>query len=302
MGKLYVISFTLIITLLSCNKKENFEIQKSEESNDHKEALLPPPVNFEAHFNDTCQCYENLKYGSNEEWNLLDFYPASDVDKHNVLIFCHANGGSKESIRQGILKKRILKAGIRNGYSIASLKFRHPVVDSSINAPATDISRAVQFLKAYADDLNINAENIVLVGRSRGTLALYNALMDDLQNLESTNPIHHQSSRVKGVWAVGAQTSYDFEFIVNTYFDASAGNPFGSLENYGHTLDLVTPDDPPVRLRYTDSLQVLPITNNTRSRHFAHGQLRRCVEAGLSSGWYWRKVQNKNCRASLRSV
>lgn len=224
---------------------------------------------IEPFYRASCNCYENIQYGENSTWQRLDFYTPGTGNASALIVFAHPNGSTKADIREGVVRDGVLLPSLANGYAVASLSFRHPVIDSAIAAPATDIARAVQFIRHHALAFGIDPEKVVLVGRSRGSLSILNALQADLANPGAQNPAHRQSSRVNGVWAVGAQTSYDFQWIAENMLDPSLWPGYANRGNFGHAIGEVGPDDPPVVLRYTDPPAQLPI-ENTEEVDFVH--------------------------------
>jgi len=217
-------------------------------------------IDISNYYDTICDCYKDLPYGPEQEWHLLDFYKANTDERTTIVIFAHGAGSNKDVIRlHPFIKAYVLDSCLDNDISVASVEFRHPVEDTSLSAPATDIARVVQFFRYYHEDLNIDTMNVFLAGTSRGTLAIWTAVQDDLADPVNDDPILRKSSRVNGVWAVQGQTSYNSEWIVETFFHPAIWQFFQPYYNLGHAIGDVTPDDPPMILNYKDSLVPLPV-------------------------------------------
>jgi acetyl esterase/lipase len=144
-----------------------------------------------------------------------------------------------------------------------------------VKAPLMDAARALQTIRAHAQEWNIDPNRIGATGSSAGACtSLWLALHDDLADPDSSDPIARQSSRLSCAAVVGAQTSLDpkqlREWISNSVY---GGHAFGFaaegrsreqefellIENRENVLpwireyspiELVSKDDPPIFLEY----------------------------------------------------
>lgn len=111
------------------------------------------------------------------------------------------------------LFKVLVPPAIASGFAFASVEYRHPVVNETATpdglVPHRDLALALQFIRANAAALGIDPDNVFFAGQSRGALALWTALQDDMADPNGTDPIARQSTRVNAVFAVNAQTTYD---------------------------------------------------------------------------------------------
>jgi acetyl esterase/lipase len=220
---------------------------------------------------------QNICYG-NVEWNeptlgdkLLKqtfnlYRPASaGSNKTPLIIYAHPNGMSKALPVTGAMYKALVPPALNAGYAFASLEFRHPVVNEEPGSPApvphTDIARAIQFIRANADALGVDTRNIFVAGQSRGTLALWTVLQNDMADPNSTDPVSRQSTRANAAWMVNAQTSYDGHefselFLVprdRPLFNAAFDREHPKHAQFGSAIKSVNAGaqaDPPVVLRY----------------------------------------------------
>jgi len=94
----------------------------------------------------------------------LDFYASRKAGKHPCLIVVH--GGSWSSGDSGELPELNSYLAIK-GYNVASINYRlAPKYQTP--APVEDIHNAIAYLCKHADELNIDTNNLVLLGRSAG--------------------------------------------------------------------------------------------------------------------------------------
>ena len=86
-----------------------------------------------------------------------------------------------------------------NGYTVfLTMHGSNPRFDNS--EAATDIKRAVQFIRYNSDKFNIDSDNIGITGSSSGgQLSLVIGTSDDAKNLESEDPVARVSSKVQAV-------------------------------------------------------------------------------------------------------
>ncbi|WP_299728776.1 alpha/beta hydrolase [uncultured Endozoicomonas sp.] len=100
----------------------------------------------------------------------LDLYtPTTNAEaKFPLLVWVHGGAwkrGSKDAIpeKNPLLLQSVLKAG----YALASVDYRLSG-EVDFPAPVQDINDALNYLNEHADRLNINADELVMMGRSAG--------------------------------------------------------------------------------------------------------------------------------------
>lgn len=145
----------------------------------------------------------------------FDFYPAVRARPQGapLIVWAHPNGSTKALPESSALFKALVAPALASGFAFASVEYRHPVVNAPASAhrtvPHRDLALAVQFMRANAGALGVDPANVFFVGQSRGSLALWTALQDDMADPDSPDVVARQSTRVNAVFAVNAQTTYD---------------------------------------------------------------------------------------------
>lgn len=218
-------------------------------------------------------------YGNDSERQRFDFWQAESDSPTPVVLLIHGGGwrnGDKTSYGNNPIRKYL-----QEGISVAAINYRFIAqameqgVEPPVKAPLLDAARALQTIRAHANEWNIAPQRIGATGSSAGACtSLWLALHDDLADPASSDPIARESSRLACVAVVGAQTSLDpkqlREWISNSIY---GGHAFGFaaqgrsredefallLENREQVLpwireyspiELVSQDDPPVFLEY----------------------------------------------------
>lgn len=225
----------------------------------------------------------DVRYGEHER-QVLDFYQAKSERPTPLLFFIHGGGwvGGDKAGRTGASVKQYLAAGI----SVVSINYRYSWqaqlagVKPPVKAPLEDAARALQFVRSKAQEWNIDKTRIAASGGSAGACSsLWLAYHDDLADPTSNDPIARESTRLLTAAVAGAQTSLDpqelKEWTPNSRY---GGHAFGFMDpNDPKTRDtrfadflahraevlpwikeyspigLVTADDPPVYLIYTNT-------------------------------------------------
>ena len=222
----------------------------------------------------------NLQYGPFER-NVLDLWKAPVTSTAGgrpastpLVIFFHGGGflgGDKSSVPAWMIHGCLAR-----GISVASANYRLST-QAPFPAPMLDGARAIQFLRLKASELGIDPKRIAACGNSAGAgISLWVGFHDDLADPASSDPVLRQSSRLACMGTVGAQTSYDPRFIkeliggrahehvaLRSLFgvtsDAEADTPrLHRLYEASSPLNLVSSDDPPVILFYSEPNADLP--------------------------------------------
>lgn len=128
--------------------------------------------------------YDNIQYGSDEKWNLLDVYsPSGNTEKLPVIISVHGGGwvyGSKEVYQWYCMN--LAQRGfvvVNFSYRLAP-KFKYPV-------PLEDTNNVFKWVLEHAEEYGMDRDRIFAVGDSAGAhmLALYTCIC--------TNPSYAKS-------------------------------------------------------------------------------------------------------------
>ncbi|WP_363800178.1 hypothetical protein ABU614_08955 [Lysobacter firmicutimachus] len=239
-------------------------------------ACTPTPLPMGAQGPDLCyadRTWSEPTLGGRELQQQFDFYRVPATTPTPLIVWAHPNGMSKALPANSPMHQALVAPALRAGFSFASVEFRHPVTNEALansdvdpRVPHYDLAYALQFIRANAEALNIDKRNVFLVGQSRGTLAVWTALQDDLRDPDSTDPVARQSTRVNAVYAVNAQTTYsgaEFaeRFIVpadRAKFVAAFNRQHPKHAQFGSAIASVSAGqkpDPPLRLIY-DSPEV----------------------------------------------
>lgn len=214
----------------------------------------------------------NLCYGA-ATWNeptlegeplleqVFDYFPLPDGSAAPLVIWAHPNGKTKWLKAGNENYQALVQQAHDQGFAFVSLEFRHPVSNENIvPAPHRDIAQAIQFIRANATALNIDPDNLFLVGQSRGSLGLWTALQNDMADPDSTDAVLQQSTRVNAVFAYQGQTTYDGREFADLFLVEGARRAakakwkrdHAQYALFGSAIKSVSDDDPPVMLRYAE--------------------------------------------------
>lgn len=244
---------------------------------------LPPPfdiANLPSHYQAVANCdpicgyYSNIYYGDpSVSWIpdrgdgqpdglRVDLYYSGPTAQHDpngaprtVVIYAHSAGISKEALlttKASILKQlmNVPKSG-GAGMVVASADFRHPI--KQFNPDRTpvsvkDLSYLVQFLKHYATELNINPDDIFLVGSSLGGGASIHAAVREIANPSDPHPVRRHSSSVRGLFVNDGQTSFAPQWFRASFLEPEVAAlyrndllPDEKRSIYGHAMSEVNP-------------------------------------------------------------
>ncbi|WP_437201173.1 alpha/beta hydrolase fold domain-containing protein [Planctomicrobium sp. SH664] len=222
----------------------------------------------------------NVSYGPHER-NVLDFWNAESEQPTPVVIFIHGGGfavGSKEGIQPGTLK-RLLDSGI----SVVAVNYRY-YQQAALPAALHDCRRALQFVRAHAEEWNIDRSRIGAFGSSAGAVAcMYLAFHDEMANSESADPVERESTRLTCVATTAGQTTLDTAWWVanipgwsgnqgktgDNHADGRWGcswEDFPELIQEASALNLISQDDPPIWMRYNMSPEDQPPADRNEAR------------------------------------
>jgi pimeloyl-ACP methyl ester carboxylesterase len=152
----------------------------------------------------------DVKYGPHER-NVLDLYLVKSDKPTPLLVVIHG-GGFSAGDKRG-MKVSVLKEAREAGISVAAINYRYST-QAPAPGPFLDGARAVQFLRANAKKWNFDPERFALSGNSAGAgISLWMAFRDDLADPKNADPVLRESTRVKCVYAIAGQTSYEPAWI-----------------------------------------------------------------------------------------
>jgi len=226
--------------------------------------------------------HADVAYGPHER-NVMDAWLAPSDAPTPVLIAIHG-GGYYTGLKN--VNAELLHQCLAEGISVVAIAYRYST-DAIAPAPLHDIARAVQFVRAHADEWNLDKSRFAATGSSAGgASALWLALHDNLADPDSEDPIARESTRLVGAIALKAQTTYDPRAIHELFpdFDVTKHPAVGRLvgvegqdlqqltgEQYAlyeecSALPHASADDPSVLMVYDYTLDQ-PITNTSIGIH-----------------------------------
>jgi hypothetical protein len=178
-----------------------------------------------------------------------------------LIIWAHPQGGSESLVEDNnpevpnYASREIGNPALKNGFAFMSLEFRHPTSSRRYQAPkpspppgqngdspdphcaleSSDIATAIQFARLHATQLQIDRDNIFVIGQSRGSLALLNALMNDRIDISKDRKTDYRawSSKPSAVFLVQAQTTYEHNQVKSLFLKptATVAETYGSGSN-----------------------------------------------------------------------
>lgn len=199
----------LLVVLTACSKEE--PIISSEEPLIELEYATPPfnLQGVEARF------AENIPYDEYEDTEFDVLLPNS-TSPTALVIFIHGGGftgGDKQFAYSSDYQESVIEL-LSNGIAVATINYRLLETNETVGVlkSLNDAKRAVQYLRYIHSELNIDKDKIGLFGSSAGaSTSLWIATNDDFQDINNTDPVLRQSTRVKGVALRATQSSLDIE-------------------------------------------------------------------------------------------
>lgn len=161
--------------------------------------------------------YQDIPYKEDHERNKFDLFKPSDTGSYPLIIHIHGGGftgGDKGDNYTSSSGRETIKMFLDSGFAFASLNYR--LIETDINdedgvqKPLHDCRYALQFIKHYAEEFNIDIHKIVLKGGSAGAgTSLWLNTHPDMADTNSSDSIEHQSTKVCGAFISNAQATYD---------------------------------------------------------------------------------------------
>lgn len=156
------------------------------------------------------------------------YYPGAGgaIDESSpkpLVVLGHSASKSKETFRLG--KASILKFLLGQGYAVAVPDFRHPLKELDQNnnpIGKKDMAKLTQFVRHFADELNVDASRIVLTGNSLGGGVAVHSAYGEQANPASLDPVKRTSSSVAGVWVLDSATVFSPNWIRENFLQEPA--------------------------------------------------------------------------------
>jgi hypothetical protein len=156
----------------------------------------------------------DVAYGEGER-KLFDIYLPQSDEPTPLVIYVH--GGAFSSGDKGIAHeahanhiREFLQAGIAYATVNYYLLRLDPPDEFGVQRSLDDITRALQFMRYQAANLNIDAENVAMYGVSAGAgSSLWLGTHDELADPGNEDPVLRQSTRIKAAGLLATQSTYD---------------------------------------------------------------------------------------------
>ena len=254
-----------------------------------------PPISYLPPNGRASKFAENVSYGSHKK-NVFDIFTLENTAPTPLVVFLHAGGFTGGDKSQAYQFQPIIQQFLANGIAFATVNYR--LLDHSNNGVITclnDIKRAVQFMRYYAPEFNIDKNRIACYGISAGAgAALWLGTHDDMAIWDSRDGVDRQSTRITATVALGTQATYDlvrweeifapFNFKINApgtdlqslydFYDITSVNQlytpaFVSYRANVDMLKMFTSDDPPVYV-YNNGSSKPPVNDGELYHHPFH--------------------------------
>lgn len=231
---------------------------------DLRKRIFSTPVNPFPDCTQNGRDYIDVPYwntASDPDRQVLDLYLPEEAGPFPVVVFFHGGGflwGDKEDVYSADFHEYLNS----NGIAFALVNYRYSTdypyrYDDPTSTPYPvsmwDGARAIQTLRYWSDYLNIDPDQIALMGRSAGAgIVQWLAFHDDLADSLSTDLIQRESSRVSCIAPIRGQTTYDPRVIQQLF---PAGYPTDlSLDPGVMSLYGLDPEDYALNREYYDEI------------------------------------------------
>ena len=200
--------FFLLLLFVSCQKKEV-------EKNTSIPSLNLVPSTAPFNLNAGAKFFKDVKYDNYSETVFDIFIPAS-TQPTGLLIQIHGGGfksGNKADNYNSSAFQTEVNGYLASNIAFATLDYRL-LLDvnekDGVLKPLNECKRALQFIRYYCKDFNIDKVNIALKGGSAGAgTSLWIGLSNDMADATSTDPILKESTRVKAIVGNNTQSTYN---------------------------------------------------------------------------------------------
>ena len=198
-----IIYLSLLITI-SCNKSDDNPTQ-------NESPIDLQGINAEYKANISYDVYDETKF---------DIWMPNSQNPTGILIYFHGGGftGGDKSVVYEKDKWDFpteIRTLLSNNIAVASINYRllmNNGEDMGIIKCLNDSRRALQYIRFNANTYNIDKTKIVLSGTSAGAgTALWIGVNDDFIDLQNSDSVLHESTKVKGLALRETQSSYNME-------------------------------------------------------------------------------------------
>lgn len=157
--------------------------------------------------------YENIQYGSTNKEIMDIFIPTDAVIPTGVVIYMHAGGFVQWDKSRAYATGQSISTYLSNNIAFATIDYDLIETDKELNGYMTCMDsgkRAIQFLKLFADLLNIDKSKFHISGASAGAgIGMWIAYQPDLAEPGSSNPLLRESTTIKSIDLLRPQSTYN---------------------------------------------------------------------------------------------
>jgi hypothetical protein len=232
--------------------------------------------------------FESIAYGPYDE-NLFDIYIPASEEPTPLLLYIHG-GGFTGGSRDTSGSEELVISYLAEGVAFASIDYRlleSPDPDGVLKS-LTDSTRALQFIRYHHRQLNLDPNNVILMGGSAGAgTSLWIGFNDEMADPGNEDPVLRQSTRVTAVIAIATQATYDIgkwktvvfeEYNLDLLALADAlGLAQALLDFYGITD--VDDFESPTILQYRDRVDMLQLMDADDPPFYAQNDLEPAAPA-----------------------
>ncbi len=203
--------------------------------------------------------HPNVAYGEHPN-QVLDFWRAETGARGPLAVYIHGGGfrgGSKNGINADTVKE-LLAAGIH----VASVEYRF-VKHVKLPGAHEDAVKAIQFLRSKSGKWGIDKHFIGAWGGSAGAqLVAYLAWHDNMADANSEDALARESTRLACVALLNGQSTLDLDWWkanipgydaphreISEYTDLEGEERVKMIDELS-VINHISPDDPPVYMRY----------------------------------------------------
>lgn len=213
---------------------------------------------------------QNIPYTENKRNKsaILDLYQPNEGDSPRVgIVLIHGGAwraGKKEDYNY------YSQVFAHKGYVVANINYRLSK-ESKFPAAVQDCKCAVRWLRAHAEEFNVDPERIVVAGGSAGGhLSLLVGYASDVPELEGRGGYGDVSSRVCGVVSIYGPTDLTTDFVRKNQFAAMVVGAFigAPIDRALGKYELASPirhvdaEDPPTLILHGTVDDVVPIAQS----------------------------------------
>lgn len=208
------ITLPLLISILffSCSNSKEQTLEENTQN-------LPFNLNT-----DNVKFEESIAYGESERNKFDLFTPDSDT-KTPIVIYIHGGGfvgGSKSDLYKNFFFTNLVDNLLSENIAFAAINYRLLETNETegVFKSLNDSKRALQFIRHFSNDYNIDKDKVLLIGASAGAgTSLWIGFNNDMAQINHSEEILRESTRVNGIVALSTQANYDIPEWHNTVFN-----------------------------------------------------------------------------------